>query len=380
MKKLIAICCSLVLVGCVGLPSPDRSESMFIGDQFGAAPSDIGQIDVFALSPKMRAYLDERITVRAQIFGRSRALFEALRDDLHVDYDAAQTRTAAETFAARAGNCLSLAILTAAFAKQLGIPVDYRLAYGEPTWTRAGGIIFDNNHVNVALQRFHHFGLTHGRAEPGMIIDFAPQDDGRWYWDNVSEARIVAMFMNNRAAEALVDDNTNAAYWWSRAAIQKDASFGNAYNTLSIVYRRHGDTAKAEQALTVALQYSPNSSLLQSNMVGLLTAQGRTDEANELQRRLNRSASYRPFQFLDAGNDAMAAGDPDSAMKLYRKELRRIPYSSELHFAMAVAEARLGHHQDARKQLELAMQLSLNLSDRDLYAGKLEKLRALQSH
>lgn len=379
MKTILAFGLVALLCGCANVPTSASMDAIFAGDQFGPSPAEIDRLDVFALNEPMQAYLKNRIVVNAQIVGRSRALFEALRDDLHVDYDAAITRTAAQAFTARAGNCLSLAILTAAFAKQLGIPVDYRLAYGEPTWTRAGGIIFDNNHVNVALQRFHHFGLIRGRAEPGMIVDFVPQDDGRWYWDNISEARIVAMYMNNRAAESLAGGDVDAAYWWGRAAIGQDPSYANAYNTLSVVYRRHRDFAKAEHTLALALASSPDSPLLLSNMVGLLQQEGRNDEAQALEERIRHKGAYRPFQFLDAGKGAMAAGDPHSAMKFYHQELKHIPYSSELHFAMAIAEAQLGHEHAARTQLNLAMELSVNLSDRDLYAGKLEKLRALQS-
>jgi hypothetical protein len=40
-----------------------------------------------------------------------------------IEYDSTVTRTAAQTYAARAGNCLSLVIMTAAFAEELGLRV-----------------------------------------------------------------------------------------------------------------------------------------------------------------------------------------------------------------------------------------------------------------
>jgi hypothetical protein len=45
--------------------------------------------------------------------------------------------TAREAFAARTGNCLSLVIMTSAFAKQLGLPVSYRRVVMEEMYTRA---------------------------------------------------------------------------------------------------------------------------------------------------------------------------------------------------------------------------------------------------
>jgi hypothetical protein len=46
-------------------------------------------------------------------------LFDALYGNgrLRLDYDSAMTRNATEAFAARSGNCLSLVLMTAAFAR-----------------------------------------------------------------------------------------------------------------------------------------------------------------------------------------------------------------------------------------------------------------------
>ena len=56
------------------------------------------------------------------------ACMHALYDprELQLDYDATYTGTAAETYAARKGNCLSLVIMTAAFARELGMTVRFQ--------------------------------------------------------------------------------------------------------------------------------------------------------------------------------------------------------------------------------------------------------------
>ena len=43
-----------------------------------------------------------------------------------------------------------------------------------------------------------------------------------------------------RAAEALAGGDVGGAYWWARAAIRQDPQFISAYNTLGVIYRRHG--------------------------------------------------------------------------------------------------------------------------------------------
>src|SRR3546814_20851301 len=87
---------------------------------------------------------------------------------------------------------------------------------------------------------------------------------------------------------------------------------------------------------------------------------------------------YQPFALLDKGNAAIAGGDAAMAMKFYRQELKHLTYSAELHYAIAVASARLGDPRGAREHLDEAMQQSLDVHDRDLYPGKHEKLPRLQ--
>jgi hypothetical protein len=41
------------------------------------------------------------------------------------------TRNAPQTFAARAGNCLSRVIMTAAFAKEIGVPIRHPMVLGD---------------------------------------------------------------------------------------------------------------------------------------------------------------------------------------------------------------------------------------------------------
>jgi hypothetical protein len=94
-----------------------------------------------SLTPAMEAYTAD---VMRQRRGRElrRALFEALyqRDQLQLEYDSAITRTAAEAFAARQGNCLSLVIMTAALAHELRIPVVFQSVPTVDTWSRSGDL------------------------------------------------------------------------------------------------------------------------------------------------------------------------------------------------------------------------------------------------
>ncbi|MGH8444132.1 MAG: tetratricopeptide repeat protein [Solimonas sp.] len=357
--------------------APDDA-GLFDDSHHGEAPVALRQLDLFALNPAMQQYLTEKIIRRGAVLGHSRGLFEALTGDLKLDYDASVTRTASETFDARAGNCLSLVILASAFGKQLGTPLHYQLVHGEGAWTRTGGIVFLNGHVNILLDPYRRYGLMTGTSEPGLLIDFSPASGVRSRdVEEIAENTIIAMYMNNRAAETLVDGRIDEAYWWARSAVREDPSFVSAYNTLGVIYRRSGDLARAERVFSTALREAPRDPQLLVNLAVLYGQQGRSADAAGLRRRLASLDAYQPFQFLDAGYAAMAAGAPAEAMDLYRKELQHMPYSAEVHYAIAAASARLGDAGGARLHLAQAVQLSSNIRERDIYAGKLQRLQAL---
>ena len=138
------------------------------------------------------------------VYAARQALIDALyvKDALHLAYDAEATRTAAEAFDARAGNCLSLVLMTAAFARHLELPVSYQQVLVDEEYTRAGDLYFASGHVNVMLGR--HGPPARVDEAHWLVIDFLPQLQLRGQRTiEIAEDTVVAMFLNNRAAEAL---------------------------------------------------------------------------------------------------------------------------------------------------------------------------------
>jgi len=153
---------------------------------------------------------------------------------------------------------LSLVIMTAAFAKELGLRVTYQTVATEETWSRSDDILFYSTHVNLSLDR-REIDSKRG-YDPGsmLTVDFLPAADilGQ-RTRSISENTVVAMYMNNRAAEALARQQIDEAYWWVRGAVVRAPNFSNSYNTLGVVYLRHGDLHAAEQVLNHLLERNP---------------------------------------------------------------------------------------------------------------------------
>jgi tetratricopeptide (TPR) repeat protein len=380
---------SLLLAGCASVPPAPQDDRFFRDAQFRPPADAIRVDDVFALSPAMRDYLETQIAGPARKRGRQNALVDALytHGDLKLEYDSEMTRNAAQAFAARSGNCLSLVIMTAAFAKALDLPVTYQKVFVDDEWSRSGDLYVAIGHVNLTLGRHKtdevEVGYRVGRKPPeseGMTIDFLPPDDiRRMRTREIGEDVIVAMFMNNRAVEALAHDRVDDAYWWAKASIRQSRGFLVAYNTLGAVYRRHGDAPAAEAVLRFVLEREPENTQAMSNLVAVLRDQGRAAEAERLAARLERLDPEPAFVHFNRGVAAFERGDMVAAKEAFAREVARAPDYHEFQFWLGVTLLRLGDVEAARKHLTLALKNSTTRRDHDLYAAKLDRLSRMQN-
>jgi Tfp pilus assembly protein PilF len=335
--------------------------------------------DVFAVSPEMKAFLAEDIERLVRTKGTRRGLFEELHDKagLSLEYDSAATRNAAEAFAARKGNCLSLVIMTAAFAKEMRLRMRFQNVFTDETWSRNGEFYLSIGHVNVSI--------SGTRVEPGyghydvdaMVIDFLPPADlqSLRYWV-INEATVVAMYMNNRAVEVLMAGDVNDAYWWAREAVRQDPHFLSATNTLGIIYQAHGNLPEAQQALEYVLAREPANATALSNLVAVLKERGDADGARQAAERLAKIEPVAPFAYFKRGLAAMKAGDYRLARDMFAHEVERAAYYHEFRFWLALAYVGLGDMEQARANMAVALENGPTQGDRQLYAAKLERFRA----
>ncbi len=373
---------ALLLSSCASVESPPRAAQLFHDHLFAPPTERIHRDDVFAVSDEMRHYLANDIADQLREKGRQQGLFNALysKDQLKLEYDSVRTRNAQEAFAARAGNCLSLAIMTAALAKEMGVNIGFQRVFAEQDWSRSGGIYFSSGHVNLTLGRKQydgHFRFGDGNA---LTIDFYPLGETvRQHALNVGEETIIAMYMNNRAAELLVAGNVDNAYWWAREAIRQDANLFMSYNTLAVIYRHHKNLAEAESALHYALAREPDNLQVMSNLAIVFSDQGRVAESQALALKVAEQQPYPPFHFFNLGQIAMRDGNFKMARDLFAREVARAENQSEFHFWLASAYFSLGEISEAQKHLALAKQNSATPKEHALYAAKLERLKSYRN-
>lgn len=376
--RVLVLHFTLWLTGCATVPPMGAPDRLFADHLFGPPSTVVDTSNLFTPSEAMRAYVAGPLARHAREQGLRNGLIQALREDVRLEYDATKTRTAAEAFEARMGNCLSLVVMASVLARELGIPVQIQSVRGSDTWMRDQGISFRTSHVNLVLGSRAFDAMPGGNLATPLIVDFLPPPEAaRWPGRVIEEETVVAMYSNNRAAETLTDGDVVTAYWWARAAIAASSRFLPAFNTLAIIYMRHGNLPEAELALRHSLEREPENVEALTNLALTLSRQGRKAEAEAVRLRLAEVAPHPPYAFLDQGLAALARGETDEAARLIRKELQRMPYDDEVNLAFAVVNLRLGDVQGARRHMRRAFENSPTQERRHIYSSKLKYLQSL---
>ncbi len=381
--RIFAVVAALALAACA-TPSPKLAataptyQPLLLDAQFGERPAEVTASNVFALDDDMRRYLRDEMPRLVRRSGPIRGLLDALYDkgQLKLEYDAARTRTASEAFAARQGNCLSLVIMTGALARELGLDVRYQQVFTEAEWQRQGDLLVNANHVNLRLDTAPRDWKTLTRdGGTALVVDFLPTADAsRLFASELSEATVLAMFMNNRAAESIAVGELRTAYWWARDAVVRDARFLPAYSTLAVIYRRSGLLEPAIAILAEALRHAPEDPVVLANQAGFLRDAGRIGEAAAIEARLKRIEPVPPYHWFHKGLAALKAGDYANAREWFAKDLQRQPHNAEFHFGMAAAFIGTGDLAKAREHFAQAREDSTTSDARALYSAKLHMI------
>jgi tetratricopeptide (TPR) repeat protein len=374
---MLLVAVSLLLCACAHDPSlrAPLPAALFADEAFGAPSEPVGAEHIFAMTPEMQRYARVEMAALVRRLGVQKALVQALYHDrqLKLEYDSSVTRTAAQAFEARSGNCLSLVLMTAAFAKEFGVPVRYQTADLEELWLRRGNLMVRSGHVNIVLgSRL----IDGGRMQQDMIIDFLPADEIRGLKTReIPERTVVAMFMNNRAVEALAQDRLDDAYAWAKAAAVTDRAQLAPLNTLGVVYMRRGALDRAAIAFNEVLQADARHTRALSNLAEVRERQGLGDEARQLRMLLARLEPEPPLHYFNLGLAAVRRNDFASARELLAKEAARGDAAAAVHFWLGVVNYRLGDLSVAKRELQLAAEASASRGERDVYLAKLAALR-----
>jgi Flp pilus assembly protein TadD len=374
MRSVLA-CLAALSFGCATMrPDPGRTavsvDELLAGAPLGATPSaapPVAADEVLLVNPEMQAFLDRHVARRASSASRLRQLARAILDtkSLGLQYDET-TRTAADTFRARRGNCLSFSSMFLAMARGVGLRAHYQEVDIPPDWTLRQEVLVLNRHVNVLVE----VGRDGAQVVDFNLDGFRSSDDQR----RVSDARALTHHDNNLAIEHMQAGDAATAFLYFRRAVHRDPSFSPAWTNLGTLYLRKGHTAHAEAAYLRALRADGRDLVAMSNLVNLYDRTGDHERAAGYRRRVSTHRNRNPYHRFQLARDAVLAGDYDAAIGHLEYAIGRKRNDDRFYFLLGLSHLRRGDAKTARKWFSRAERLASSDVVKRRYARKVGTL------
>lgn len=313
--------------------------------------------EVVAVPPELRAQLDTQVLQRARTSQqRMNGIVEFMFDPggLALEYDLDTTRTVAETFGTRRGNCVSFTLTFVALAREAGLEAYVQEADEALVWLQGAGMMFYAGHVNAGVR-------IGGRR---YVVDFDNNVVATSHPPKaITDQRALAHYYNNRGAERLMAGELRGARALLEASIGLEPDFVPAWNNLGVLRLRSGDPGAAERAYLSALEHRPEHVPTLSNLTGLYQQLGEQAKFTRYQRRLEEVQRRDPYRNFVLGFQYESQGNSVQALDYYQRAIDL--HSREPRFFLAAARVygQLGQQQQAERALQRAHTLSAQALD-----------------
>jgi tetratricopeptide (TPR) repeat protein len=331
-----------------------------------AEPEPLPTDALMAIPEALREQLRAQVRPQAMPNRQLEALADFLLDPqgLGLQYRHDATLSVAEAFERREGNCLTFTLMTVALARELGLQ-----AYGQDadavSWHQQGGSIYRTQHVNAGV-RIDGRRFSIDLASNQVITREPPQP--------ISDARLIAHYYSNRAAELLAQGRAHSALAHAQRAVQIDARHAAALSNTGVIRSRMDDPSGAESEYLAALAIEPRHPGALFNLAELYARNGKGSLARDAQERLQRELQRDPFHHFMLGLQREAAGDPQGAIAHLQRAVRLHRHDHRFHFALARAWIALDRGTRAARALQIARDLSEG-EQQQRYQAKLDGLR-----
>jgi tetratricopeptide (TPR) repeat protein len=281
-----------------------------------------------------------------------------------------KTLTTGQSLASKSGNCLSLTVLTTAFAELAGVDVTYQLLDQNPIYSIDRGLLVTSDHLRAVLRSQPTKGNVFSSVSR-VRIDYY-QTDGLSYIDNVSVNHQRSLFYSNLAVENLFNNDIDSAYAYAARALDIYQDNASALNTMGIVHRKRGDLVTAEEIYLHGAKYFDKGPTFIGNYAALLDSQNREVDLSQLVRAKSSEVHDHPWQWIRAGKKSFDSGDYDKAVSFYERALDLAPDLHQVYLLAGDASYANGNKKESRQYLVQALSVANQMSDRSQYKRKLE--------
>ncbi len=365
--------------GCASLPRSLYRLQITPNELLAGAPLGVTAVpplpaadpaDVLALSPEMKAFADAHVDRKSADNLKLNQLVSAImgKKTFGVTYDGS-TRTAADTFFARRGNCLSFSNMFVAMARYVGLNAEFQEVEIPPDWTLDKETFVLNRHVDVYVD-MGQLGSS--------VVDFNIEDFKTTYEMRViSDARALAHFYNNLGVERMQTGDTAAALWCFRTAIASaEGRFSPAWTNLGTLYLRNGHPAHAEAAYRQALEVNSDDLVAMSDLARLYGRIGDLDRAARYRKLVEHHRWRNPYYRYELARHAYADKHYDEAIGHLKYAARQRPKEDRFPHLLALCYLGKGDVAAARRWLARAKEVAATDALKRQYAAEIAALPA----
>ncbi len=270
------------------------------------------------------------------------------------------------------GNCMTLALLSYAIAKEMDVKVVFQVMHTPPMLLEVtSDLAVTSDHVRTFL--YEDDSDNKGFAFSGrsyVVLDYFLDRYDRG-GKKVDEQQFIGMLYRNLAADALLDGALNRAYSLLKMGTQYTQEYAPLLNMLAIVHRRAGDDETAKQFYQYGLNVSESKITLLNNYHYLLTMNGELEAAERVKSQLLALEDSSPYSWYLMGKEALDEGDNQSAKIYLKKFLYNTPYYHRAYFDLAKAQYALGESAAAKSSLSQALSYAELPESQRQYQAKL---------
>jgi len=381
----IILFCLPLLFSCqsnknIHVSQTSSAKNLYLDDKFmPISPAVIEtEQEIFQLDDDMRAMVQDKLVNNLSAQEKTRILLEHLfnEENIALRYEGNANVTATDAYHSKTANCMSLTIMAYALAKEAGMNVSFQEVDVPEYWVRNGQYSMLTGHVNLLVKERDDINRYVVWGGKNILIDFDPFVAKKKFPSHIIKKNtLIAMFYNNKGAEALVNKNYPLAYQYLKEATLTDNSFASSWGNLGILYKLSGHYEMAENAYIHAINLKEDSLSSLGNLALLLKKQGRINEALLIENSLHKIRVSNPYYHALLANEAYFRQSYPLAIQHYKKAIQLNDGQHEFYFGLAKVYYKQDKLMLSQKAMKKALVLTRARSTKKQYIAKLNFLK-----
>lgn len=336
--------------------------------------------EIFAINDEMKLMVETRLKPEKDIRKRALKLLEQIfsNDGSSLDYLYGANFSAIDAYKNNQANCLSLTIMAYVLAKEAGFNVDFQDVNVPEFWVRNGQYNQLTGHVNLVIKKPEPPNGVVVWGSDLIEIDFDPYVTKKQFSRKIiGKNTVLAMFYNNKGAQALVNFEYTSAYAYFKASTIADPSFSVGWGNLGILYRLTNQNNLAEKTYRYAITLDDKNFTAMTNLAFLLKLNGENDEVKHIEDALHKKRIDNPYYHALLADEAFFDGNNNTAIRYYKKAIKLNKRIHEFYFGLAQVYYKNNELELAKATMKKAISINKGKAVEREYIAKLNFLRKM---